>query len=599
MKIKILAVLFTFFIASFFSPIAKAQTETEGYGQVCLAAVRCDEAKDPVCKDKSSHKARLTLETPILPSTTATVIECFDVSGEDTFAAQVCTTGDSTIDNKLFLQDNTTILSTAIKYQFRGLSNNKDGSKISQPLISDAEGKLPIMEWEDYTPGNYLRKFYVIYDIPSGKGEDVAPTDEAKTQQQGSINFNLNQPGDDQSCIAISWDPYGRVFDNRSLEPIPLSVVELQKKRESGVFTKVNPTDPKDVPNAILKNPYTTSADGYFSFYVIDGTYKLELPVLLNKDISVVGNISKIHPNYSKIYSDIYPAGTGAEIIQKGVVEHRDIPVEVKGTATNNPVRLMEGSYELGKKSGKLFITGRVSHPLTVVKTYSKKIVVGSPDGVRGRLLQTVSADSLGRFSFTIDQSSFGKDEYYGEVELQKVNLTTFQLDNNKKIIKVDPILNYLQGYAYGKNGKILSKAEVLINLGFSQKPYYKTTTDEKGYYKISSINLPNFPYDIKYLQPNGQTEKISTSQFIAENAKYLSENKVNLNKINNEAITPNLSQNDNKKTNLTNKSAEETAANNKNNLILIAIVFLVLILGAISLIAVYLYKKNKQPPSF
>lgn len=643
-KTKLTVFLLTTFILFcflFFPALSFAQEEAGGWGTVCLERELCEAdggcCDVTGCSGQPSHRLKLTFppysefDPPISPNSRVYIMECIDTSGEDTFESQTCTTGRSESDILLLGVDNAAILRDTLSktletkmsgldigdtyftgYDFWGLyyfGNNQSAEP--QPFLADESGMLPgldtngasppQLEWDAFTPKSYSRKMYAVYELPSaGGGEEVVEQDdEERTQQQGTIDVEPTPtyvPEEDQNCISIAWDPYGRVFDSRSLEPITEAIVELQKKRDNGGFTRVNPNNPNDVLSSVLKNPYLTEGDGYFSFIVKDATYKLDLPSNFNKNISIVTDIAKIHPNYTKIYSEIYPAKTGVEIVQQGVIQHRDIPVEVKGDATNNPVKLMEGSYELGKQSGKLYVAGRASHPFTMVKAYSKKISSSPSGNVRSRLLQTISSDNFGRFSFIVDQNSLDKGEYFGEVELEKTDLTTFQLSGNKKIISVNPILNYVEGYAYDEKGKVIPNATISVSFSFSSKPFYQTQADDKGYYRISSVNLPSLPYNIKYSLPNGQMIKVNTTKFINDNTKYITSGKINLYEKNNKVKTPSFSL---KSTNLRNQPT--VAQNNinqngsKNDMTLIVIVILVLILGAVVMIGVYLFQKNKQ----
>lgn len=629
MKLKII-VFFLFFLSLILlSSTVYAQEEEPGQAFVCLNADQCacGDRDGATCSTQveSCHSAQINSEGNSFPvNTDIYIFECItwwtDVDNVEQ-TGQICTTGNSTIDISLFGEDNNTWLKDNLYrhqtaggrdewydygYDFRGLFYSDGSGQASNPIrFTDS---FPVLEWSSFTPAGTSREFYAFYYIPTidGGGEEVVveQDDEMRTQQQGTMELTTfptpTVSMEDKDCAIISWDPYGRIFDNRSLEPIPESVVELQKKRNDGNFTKVNPADPKDVPSTVLRNPYITDSDGYFSFIVKDGTYKLDLPSKYNRDISIVTDLSKINSNYSKIYSDIYPGQTGIEIIQLGNIQHRDISVETKGEPANYPVKLMGGSYDLGKKSGKLYVSGRASHPFTMIKAYSKKISSNQAENVRGQLLQTISSDNFGRFSITINQNGLNKDEYFGEIELEKTDLTTFQLSGNKKIVAVNPILNYIEGYAYDEKGKVIPNAIVSIYFTFSSKPFYKTLADDKGYYRISSVNLPSIPYNIEYLLPNGQTVKINAIKFINSNAQYLITGKVNLYEENNKIKTPSLSF---KSNTLNNQQptdiVSDSQSNSKNDMILIVIIILALIIGAVVLIGVYLYQKDKKQPSF
>ena len=93
----------------------------------------------------------------------------------------------------------------------------------------------------------------------------------------------------------------------------------------------------------------------------------------------------------------------------------------------------------------------------------------------------------------------------------------------------LDIILNYLEGYAYDANGNVIPNAKVGVYLTFSNKPYYETQADEKGFFKITSDYLPYMPYRLVYTSPSGVLTTTTTTTFMKQNQDYIEENKVNL----------------------------------------------------------------------
>ncbi len=209
------------------------------------------------------------------------------------------------------------------------------------------------LEWQDYTPRGTGRKWLALnlidpIELEMGRGG----------QQQGTFTFE----GALSKCVEIHWDPYGIVFDSQSLEPIPGVAISLLKKRDNGQFTLVKGADVVSIIN-----PLYTQEDGAFSFFVPDGTYKLEASA---SNFNFPNNPLKLNSNYSKIYSNIY---RGEEIVQKGEIEHRDLPLDSKNSPYIAPVKLMSYFPLLDKGSNTLILQGRVSHPLTTIKCLCKK----------------------------------------------------------------------------------------------------------------------------------------------------------------------------------------------------------------------------------
>jgi len=164
------------------------------------------------------------------------------------------------------------------------------------------------------------------------------------------------------------------------------------------------------------------------------------------------------------------------------------------------------------------------------------------------------------------------------------------------KTLQLEPIPSSLSGYAYDASGKVIANADVSIYTKSPYKLYCQTKADSKGYFRIGTNCLPPVPYTIVYSFSGGNQVKISTTQFINQNSNYLATNKVNLN-----IVVDNKGQPVKIVTKTPSRypSPTQTLNNPQNNLIFIAIVLLVLLMGVIALIGVYIYRRNKEPPSF
>ncbi len=448
------------------------------------------------------------------------------------------------------------------------------------------------IEWHSYNPNTMEREFKLlsivalptVTPVPTIMGEN-------KSQQQGGIVTGSLPPGDSdgQECVKVQWDPYGRVFDSNSLEPVSNARVYLQKKSGSA-FVDVSPFE---IP--MVNSPYIVKEDGSFSFAVPDGEYKLRVEM---PDYTFPNNPSKLNSNYTKAFFDIY---RGESIIQKGKVEHRDVPIDTLNNFASSPVKMMEYSYDLSKVKNKAIIDGRVSHPLTKIIAYSLKNNSGPKS--RYHLLKTVQADKWGRFKLEIDQSAFEKGEFFGEIELQKVSLTNSVLDKTAPpVISLSYIPNYLEGYAFDNDGAVIPNAIVGIYMTYSNKPYFETRADEKGYYKIYSNNLPFLPYEIRYTSALGNVIKITTDKFIADNITTLENNQISLNDFKKNVPQ----QKDNSKEGFIQnqinvkkpiqgnlQQGEET----RNQLLLPIIILILLVTGTAIFLGYYLYKKNHSFP--
>ncbi|MEK9169840.1 MAG: hypothetical protein AAB788_03800, partial [Patescibacteria group bacterium] len=429
-------------------------------------------------------------------------------------------------------------------------------------------------------------------------------------QQLGEPVFDW--VGAAKKCLSIAWDPDGRVFDSQSLEPIPSTSVTLTKKRANGTFTFVNKFDPNDVPTGVLTNPYLTLEDGGFSFFVPDGTYKLTPQVA---GYNFPGSLA-LNSNYSKIYSEIYPLLTGLEIVEKGGPQHRDIPVDsVGGQPTYFPIKMMEYSYQSDRISS-VFIDGRVSHPLATINAYSVIPDSNNPEvKVRYKLIKTVKADKVGRFSVVIDQSTFDKNksEMFGEVEAIKADFGLSASDTNSTplVLKLNPILTYIEGDA-SFQGKVLPGAKIELLLSSSTKPYYETVADSQGHFKIPSDYIPFMPYKLRY-SSGGTVTSVTTSKFVTDNSANIKSKKTNLfypqysnpkinDSIKKSIVAYNKQLNNSQgggqgaSGNIPGQSGSKTSQSTSKNLMFVGIVLVIaILLIGVGVLGVYLIKKKQD----
>jgi hypothetical protein len=69
-----------------------------------------------------------------------------------------------------------------------------------------------------------------------------------------------------------------------------------------------------------------------------------------------------------------------------------------------------------------------------------------------------------------------------------------------------------------------------LVTSPFSAKPLYTTKANEKGYFEITTDNLPNFQYSLEYKDPNNKKAfQASTFKFMAQNKDHIHKENVNV----------------------------------------------------------------------
>ncbi len=524
---------------------------------VCLKNDWCNIAANHCSgQGNKGHRTRLSAKPDALlvPNSETYIVECVGTS-----EGQVCTTGRADLDQQVFQgSNNLARLQTLIGYNFQGLFQAGNGKTVVlNPIQSDNTGNLSSgpVEWQSKTKPA-LHKFLALnYITPSFQsGKDGG-------QQQAT--FDLENSSAD--CVSERYDPYGTVFDSQTLEPIPNATVTLLEKTDTG-YVQVGGTNTTGIDPT-----QQTEEDGMFSYVVPDGSYMLKVS---RGAYTFPASFENLSNNYSKIYSDVYPAfttdtnvtpvpgmpndGRNYVIEQTGQIAHRDIPLDPvpAGIGKHYPVKLMEYYYQLKDKySSILTVEGRVSHPFAKIKVYTVPVTaVNAQSASPVRLLQTIAATKNGSFKFEVDQSQLQPLERFGKITLEKVDLTSPGLSWSGKIFnsianavysitglhwKVDaqetgtsvgfePILNYVEGHAMDSNGLVLKNATVGVYLKFSQKPSYVTKTDENGHFKISSEYLPFMPYSLKYTSSTGTTGEVQTSEFLAVNAEEMQKNNIN-----------------------------------------------------------------------
>lgn len=509
----------------------------------CLATTYCGD-KNAQCATGAGvvpgHRVKLNTKAGDLPTRNAQTTPFVCVATKE---GNICTSGDDDWDLLTVGYRGLSKLQQTTGFKFQGL--NKGGTVIPispRDIYANESGKLSVIqkkasagfqlikdvmavatqgnkyllvepiEWQDYTPAALKRKWVALNliepaQIAMGQGGE----------QQGTFTFE----GAIARCASITWDPFGLVFDSRSLEPVAGVTVTLKKKDVNGKYVIPGGEEILSLPN-----PVKTIEDGKFEFYVPNATYRLEA----SAPNFIFPNAISLNRNYSKIYSDIY---RGEDIIEANKTEHRDIPIDSKGTPYHSAVKLLGYSPMLDKGTNSYVVEGTVSHPLTKINIYGKK-----PSGsgfVKTQLLTSGAAGKDGQFRVEVDLNKLEATEMVGELEFVKpdyANLNDEPLTSPTKknaVLAVEPIPNYLEGYAYDRNGKPMPNAAVGIYLNGSNKSSYEATTDQNGFYRITSEYLPEMAYGIRYTNAGGAAVPVSTSQFIAQNAKYLVAQQANL----------------------------------------------------------------------
>jgi hypothetical protein len=450
-------------------------------------------------------------------------------------------------------------------------------------VVADAGGNISLRV-KSFTPSSQDHLFYAVQFGDDTANENSEAT-EATTVALKLATFVPEQPvaqGNPENCNTIKCDPYGRVFDAVSLEPIPNLAVTLLDKDKSAI-----PSQPG------IKNPFIVAEDGAFSFFVEDGTYFLK-PDALSFQFPASSTVINSLKNRQDVYTDLY---SGEPIIQKGKIEHRDIPLVPNdpNKPTVNPVKIMSMEITSFKEDGRTYqmVYGTVSHPKSLIYAYS---------GVRA--IGYTEADKNGKFNLYIDNSAINQDQEI-DIQAKKVNLDKTTTSSNSETSStqrsIKPVPAFLVGHIYDKNGRVIPNAQIEIVVPqMNNKAFTTLKSDSYGHIFIPSSVTPPTNYKLKVSDAQGNfITETDTNQFISQNNSYLNKNRINLydtataNKIETDqkfrqslaAQKPSYSQNL--------PSSEEIQDNNQNtnsssSVFVILTVVIALSLGALSL---FMYK--------
>lgn len=539
-------------------------TAEQGYGQVCLNAVfyDTDKTESGLCglsencpKDKSggidwkaceeagivfpctySHfpkdGANFELKgSGFPPGAKVYPYYCVIPTEKTPQCESYCTSGNPNNDQIIFGADMSGIKNCNLTLDYKGIT---DGT-----FFSNANGELTVNGRINKATQYVSYVFYGFYLIPlveqmgqGGEGVDA----ENKSQQLGTMPFSTADfvsENTEKKCVDIFWDPYGRVFDSISLEPIQEVNVRL--------LSSINPETMFSLTRG-QNNPETTGVNGVFNFVVPEGIYYLRLAnlPLTHKFISN----PDLNPKYSHIYykakdnlNSIYrPDEEIKELIdtvaekRAGIpdAEERDIPLD---PGANSPylsqIEFMRNTaLHLGNVDASIY-RGQSSHPYPIVsfvRADNKQLV-----------FEKEMTDKNSRYGFwkvVIPNEIIPADTPL-EVVLKK-NPKYFSSDNDlatsKDGFRFEPILRYIKGYVADGSGRAVGGAEVSIRLKMNSAIYSTVKANQDGFIEIPSSKLPLFSYYLEIKTPDSSVKFAKNpSTFAKENEDYLVSEKINL----------------------------------------------------------------------
>lgn len=393
----------------------------------------------------------------------------------------------------------------------------------------------------------YGARDHTSYDVyaaykpePTGKG--VEGRDATQQISDATLVFSDGS----KRCNSIFWDPYGRVFDGVSLEPLGKDQATVTLLDEKGMRS-----------NATLTNDVQTDELGKYNILVnADGFYKIN--VVPKTDHSFKAFTPD--PIYSDLYSFVYMPGDPA-FEEKAISPKRvDIALMPNGTPLTREPDYIYKEYTDVSINGESYtkISLRTIHPMTKVTMMVDGLQL-TEDGTgellseysdkEGIWLAVVKKELTSQNGFSIILS---KDPKYYPLSTEPVSKALDWLmsllarkvsaqqsieinddvtpEANKKVIEFSPILDYVEGFAYGEDGNPIVNAKVNVMLEMNKKIYFSTVADSTGFFAILPKNLPPFEFYLEYVDPVTQKSHTqTTAEFVKANSEYIDSEKMNL----------------------------------------------------------------------
>lgn len=331
-------------------------------------------------------------------------------------------------------------------------------------------------------------------------------------------------PNGTSNCVSIYWDPFGRVIDAQTLEPVQNVHVTLKNIDKSGALVL------SSVPgNPLFKNPYSTNTGGFYTFAVDPGTYFL-YPSITNYRFPVdaatlqnaITQLKQMDPlgqfvDTTNIYNN------SQEPIHEEEPESARRDMLLLNTSAAPAVsRPAVINAVIGLNNNNQVISGIVSHP--------KSVVTATVNGVA--VAQT-TASMNGHFQLTIASNQLNADTTSIDLSVKSSVLTSGQTQQTSNIpYHVTPVPVQLGGFVYNNQGLAIPNAQVQIMVpALNNTVFTSIVADTDGFISIPENELPPFPYKLQIRDATGNQimSTLSVADFQKINTPYYQETKTNI----------------------------------------------------------------------
>lgn len=403
-------------------------------------------------------------------------------------------------------------------------------SLTKEQVVADEKGEIHIAKVRTRTKARLQHNFYGAQKTPATSQTTVLPESSSDEYGLKLLTFLRQEtqasPSGLTNCATVFFDPYGRVFDSVSLEPINNATVWLLDSNKTAIANQPGVT-----------NPNLTTEDGSFSFFVPDGTYYLS-PKMQNYTFPITEAETNKLLSEQSIYYELYRS---EPIIQQGAIQHRDIPMKPQDTLspTNTTPHILDKNIKQYTDAKGSFqkISGVVSHPLSIVNIYTGT-----------RLIGTTIADNKGVFEISINNNLIDQTlplDIIAEKVILNKTISQSKSGIFDKIIKpvlaetsivspkvsLSPKTSFLIGFVYAKDLRIMPNTTIEIVIPKMDNQIYATVkSDINGFVLIPKTNLPQVDYILRVKNLQNQTINTQTPhEFVTLNKRFLEQEKINL----------------------------------------------------------------------
>lgn len=400
-------------------------------------------------------------------------------------------------------------------------------------FIAQGQKSAKLIGAKDHT----VYAFFAVSPLEGEGGGAIVPGDEVVigdggALQQATFSFvteatETTAPTTQKKCVGVFWDPYGRVFDSVSFEPLGEKEAQVAVLDKDGVYV--------ELPS---NNVFIDSMGKYNIFLKEDGYYKLSVSALASHEFTTV----TLDPKYKDLYHKTFIPGDPAFYEKASDPQRIDIAVKPKSIPYQRQIDYSYINQKVIYDAGVQYalLEFRVTHPLTVVKTnvVDEKMTCAETDTNRtnkdGFCTMAVPLSKYPQEGLKIQLLKDKKYYLYGiEINEEEFVIDQTKISTNKMgsiIETVSPILQSVEGYAYDSKGMIIPNAVVKVVYKETNQTILTATADESGFFSIPRKYLPPLEYYLEFRNPDTSVVTTqSTAQFVRQNKNYIESNKINL----------------------------------------------------------------------